>query len=298
MNHPLWLGRPFPRLLLEPKRTMHHSHSHPTARRNLRYSGSVPSLLESLTGDLPLYVHARNWLAELATIAPLTGLLIDESDQTAIFPEQGLVIALGQVAAVHGVPLLYGAHQTWALEIAAAGEPRAVSIVAIPEFSDMEHFTRSLHRHPADVLCDAEYRQWREAFAVIPPMCPCCHAAAEERRTNPERNPLARIFWHSIESQLALRCQIISPAMGFSCWLTPKTLEFSKRGLTVLAEGGRSLLEVDVGICHSLQMVCRLIDAEPFTEIHLYDSLGELHLQIAACGWHYEAIWRGLCRKS
>ncbi len=65
--------------------------------------------------------------------------------------------------------------------------------------------------------------------------------------------------------------------------------------LGVIADDGKSMLEVDLGICHMLRTVCRVVDDEPFTEILLYDLLGEPHLRISAGGWDKDAIWRGLC---
>lgn len=274
---------------------MHHSHSDLAARRSLRFKGSIPALLENVAGSGPLYVHARNWMAELATILPLGGMVTDEEERTAMFPEQGLLLALGEVEEVHGVTIEYRSRQALALEFATRGEPRAVSIVALPNISDMEHFTRCIHRHPADILREEDYRKWREEFIVRPYICPCCTAASEERRADPERNPLARIFCHAIETRLALRCNVASSAIGFCAWLTPQSLQFSDGVMGAIGIDGKSMLELDFGICHSMHIARREIDNEAFSEISLYDSLGGLHLQIAARGWQHEAVWRGLC---
>jgi len=274
---------------------MRHSHPHPVGRRSLRFTGPFNGILQELTGIGPLYVHARNWLAELAAIIPLTGMAVDESGNTAIFPEDGLVISLGEVEEVHGVTINYQKRQALALEFATPGEPRGVSIVAIPNISDMESFTRCLHRHPAEIVREDEYERWREKFMVRPAICPCCMAAMEERRENPERNPLTAIFQHAIAEGLELRCEIISPSMGLSTWLAPRGLQFSN-GLTgLIGSDNKAMLEVDYGMCHSLRIARQVMDGEVFSEICLYDSIGQLHLKIAARGAKHEGFWREIC---
>lgn len=274
---------------------MHPSSS--TRRRNLRFNGPMPSLLQSLTGGGPLYIHARNWMAELATIKPLTALWIDEETGAAHFPEQALSLDLGEVAEIHGVPLDYRANQALALEFATRGEPRSVSIVAIPNISDMDHFTRCLHHHPAEVIDEQEYQSWRNGFVVQPTICPCCQAAADERRAHAETNPLSRIFYRAIDQALPLYCNVVSPVVGLGSWLTPQSLQFSNGVLGAIGGDGRSMLEVDFGMCHTMRVVCRLVDDEAFSEISLYDSLGTLHLKISARGWEHEAAWRWLCEE-
>lgn len=274
---------------------MHHPNPYQIDRRTLKFNGPLPSLLQGVAGGGPLYVHARNWLAELAAIVPLTGMVTDESENSLFFPEQGLHLSLGAVQAVHGVVIDYRTRQALALEIATRGEPRTLSVVAIPNISNMEHFTRCLDHHPAEILREEDYQQWREEFITHPMLCPCCEASAAERRSQPERNPLTRIFCHAIEHGLDLRCHLISRVAGFTTWLRPKNLQLSNDMLGVIAEDGKSMLEVDPGVCHMLRIVCRVVDDEPFTEILLYDALGDLHLTISARGWDKDAVWRGLC---
>lgn len=274
---------------------MSHPNPYQVDRRTLRFTGPVTSLLQGVTHASPLYVHARNWMAELASIVPLSGMVTDEEEKSVFFPEEGLHLSVKAVEVVHGVEIEYRNRQALALEIATHGEPRTLSVVAIPNISEMEHFTRSLNHHPADILMDGEYRQWREEFIIRPVICPCCKAAADERRAFPEHNPLTRIFCHAIEHQMDLRCSLVSPVIGFTSWLRPKELQLSNGILGIIAEDGRSMLEVDFGICHTLRIVCRLLDDEPFTEICLYDSLGSAHFRIAARGWDKDALWRSMC---
>lgn len=266
------------------------------ARHALRFTGSFPSILTGIAKGGPLYVHARNWMAEMASIVPLTGMVVDEQENSVFFPEEGLHLSLEAVEAVHGVEIDCRDTRALALEIATPGEPRSVSIVAVPNISDLGHFTGCLNHHPADFVSEEDYQQWREGFIVRPSVCPCCHSAAEERRSFPERNPLTRIFCDAIDRNIDLRCGIVSPVLGFTTWITPGSLQFSNGMLGIIARDGKSMMEVDPGVCHTLKIVCRLIDDEPFSEINLYDSLGELHFKIAARGWDKEATWRGLCQ--
>lgn len=274
---------------------MHHPNLYQIDRRTLKFNGPLPSLLQGVSGGGPLYIHARNWLAELAAIVPLGDMVSDEAENSLFFPEQGLHLSLAAVEAVHGVTIDYRSRRALALEIATRGEPRTLSVVAIPNISNMAHFTRCLDHHPAEILGEEEYRQWRDEFIVRPVLCPCCEAAVEERRSQPERNPLTRIFRHAIAHGLDLRCSVVSTAAGFTNWLRPGSLQLSHGMLGVIAEDGKSMLEVDLGICHLLRIVCRVVDDEPFTEMRLYDSLGETRLVISARGRDKDAVWRGLC---
>lgn len=266
------------------------------ARRALRFPGPLTPMLSGMAKTGPLYVHSRNWMAEMASIVPLAGMVEDESENSVFFPEDGLHLALDAVEAVHGVEIDCRGKRALALEIATLGEPRSLSIVAIPHVSDVARFSVCLNRHPAQVLDEEEYQQWREDFLVRPVICPCCQAAADERRAYPERNPLTRVFCDAIDRDIELRCTLVSPVFGFSTWLKPGHLQFTNGILGVIAEDGQSMLEIDPGVCHTLRIVCRQIDDEPFSEIHLYDSVGTLHFKISARGWDKEAVWRGFCK--
>lgn len=271
---------------------MNRMNSDPTRRRALRFTGPVAPLLQDLSASGPLYVHARNRMAELAAIMTLSDLVAEGDDW--FFPDSGLNLSAGAVEVVHAIGLECRSGDAMALEIATAGEPRTLSIVASPDFSDMDGFTRSLNRHPAGVVENDEYRRWREEFTQQTIMCPCCQTAAEERRANPEPNPLTRILRHAIENNHPLRCGIVSPVVGLTTWLRPSNLRITGGFVSAISEDGRSMLEVDLGVCHMLRIERRLLDAERFTELRLYDSLGVLHLTLAAKGWKIARVWRGL----
>lgn len=274
---------------------MHQPNPPQVARRTLRFTGPAPSLLQAVASGGPLYVHARNWMTELAAIVPLSEMVSDEDGKSVFFPENGLHLSLAAVEAVHGVEIDYRTRQALALEIATHGEPRTLSVVAIPNISEMEHFTRCLNHHPADILREDQYQQWRDEHIIRPMICPCCQAAADERRSYPERNPLTRMFCHAIEQELELRCSLISPVVGFTTWLKPKNLQLANGILGVIADDGKSMLEVDFGVCHTLRIVCAMMDGERFTEMILFDSLGNPHFKIAAREWEMDAAWRSMC---
>lgn len=77
----------------------------------------------------------------------------------------------------------------------------------------------------------------------------------------------------------------------------PRIGENANKNAVVTAEPGdaRSMLEVATGNCHMLRVVPRLVDDEPFTEILLYDSFGDVQLTLSVRGWDKESVWRGLC---
>lgn len=271
------------------KRTLFYQ----TSRRALRFTGPIAPLLQDIATGGPLYVHARNRMAELAAIVPLADLVVEGDDW--FFPDGGVNLSANSMIAVHAVELNCRTRPAMALEIATPGEPRSLSIVASPDFSDVESFTRSLNRHPAEMVEKEEYQQWRDEITHVPVMCPCCQSSADERRANPERNPLTRIFCHAIETQRSILCAIVSPVVSFSAWLRPGNVQLSGGFIRVIAEDGRSMLEVDLGVCHLLRIERRLLDAERFTEIQLYDSLGERHLTLATKGWKIDEAWRKIC---
>lgn len=272
---------------------MNKTNPYQTCRRALRFTGPVAPLLQDVATGRPLYVHARNRMAELAAIVPLSEMVVEGDDW--FFPGEGVHLSASAVEAVHAVEIESPTRPAMALEIATRGEPRSLSIVASATFSDVGEFTRCLNRHPVEIVEKDEYRQWQEDFTFQPVMCPCCLTSAEERRANPERNPLTRILCHAIENNRSFRCGIVSPVVGLTTWLHPENLQISGGFVAAIAEDGKSILEVDLGVCHMLRIQRRLIDAERFTEIQLYDSLGARHLTLSTKGWKVESVWRKLC---
>lgn len=272
---------------------MQRPNSFQVARGALKFTGPFSSMLGGIGGSGPIYVHSRNWMVEMASIVHLGGIATDEEEGVVFFPEEGLHLALGAVEAVHGVEINCQGKRALALEVATRGETRSLSFVAIPNVSNVGHFTRCMDHHPAEILTEDDYKVWRDDFMIRPSICPCCQSAAEERRAYPERNPLTRILCHAIENELNLRCEVVSPVLGFTTWLQPGNLQLSSGILGAIARDGRSMLEIDLGICHNLKIVRRVLDDEAFSEISLYDSLGTLHFRMSARGWDKEMIWRG-----
>jgi hypothetical protein len=56
---------------------MSHPNPWQIARRTLRFTGPVASLLQGIASAGPLYTHAWNWMAELASIVPLSEMMVD-----------------------------------------------------------------------------------------------------------------------------------------------------------------------------------------------------------------------------
>jgi hypothetical protein len=195
---------------------MHSPNSFLSQHRHHRVDAPAASVLNDLSTDTPLYIHARNWMAEMATITALTECLIDEESQIAYFPEQGLHLSLDSIECLHTIAIEHRSRASLALEIATHGEPRAVSIAAIPHLSDLPAFTASLAEQPFHALSPESYDQWRESHLIRPAICSCCADAAEERRQRPESNPLTRIFCNAIEEGLLFHSRLTSPAFRFS----------------------------------------------------------------------------------
>jgi len=269
-----------------------------THHRHHRIESDAASVLTDLCTHTPLYFHARNWMAEMATITKLSESIRDEEADTLFFPEQGLHISLPAIQHLHTVAIEHRSRASLALEIATRGEPRAISIAAIPHLSDLSAFSGSLAHQPTQPLTVETYDRWRESHIVRPSICPCCAKAAEDRRKNPENNPLSRVFCQAIEQGMTLHCQLSSIAFRFTREIAPGHLIFQNGHITLTSQDGCSMLEIDPGFCHSLTLHRRCIDAEPMTSLRIYSSLGVPELTIDTHGWNAYKDWLGICRMS
>ena len=236
-------------------------------------------------------------MAEMASITSLTECVMDDESQIACYPEQGLYLSLDHIEYLHTVAIEHRSRASLALEIATDGEPRAISIAAIPLLSDLPAFTACLAEQPFHPLSAENYEQWRVSHLIRPSICSCCAEAAEERRQKPETNPLTKIFCHAIEEQMTLHCRLTSPAFRFARSILPGALLFQGGHITLTSQDGSSMLEIDPGYCHSLTLHRTSIDAEPMTCLRIYNSLGTPELTIETPGWSAYDHWLSLCRQ-
>lgn len=265
-----------------------------TARRYRRLEESPAAVLENLPFGNPLYVHARNWMAEMAAIIPISGCFPTD-DGWLSFPEQGLSLHLPAIHHLHSVSVDHPSRPSVALEIATQGEPRSVSIAAIPLFSDIASLEQSLATHPSLDLTSDEYDAWRSSHLIRPTACPCCADAAKSRRENAADSPLARIFSETIEAKRTLHCQLSSDSFRFSRSFVPNELNIRKGQIVLTGDDHTALLEIDPGICHSLKFNRELIDGEPSTLLHIANSLGRTELVISTEGFEVCSKWAQLC---
>jgi len=267
-----------------------------TSHRYQRIEESAAAVLPSICGESPLYVHARNWMAEMAAITPLTESITDEEGDWLAFPEQGLNLSLPAVRYLHAIAIDHPSRPSLALEIATHGEPRSISIAAIPVVSDLDDFATSLSRHPARPLTSEHYTAWRDRHLIRPTACPCCAEAAENRRKNPEASPLAAIFSSAISEGTLLHCHLNSKTFGFSQSFVPGNLLMSSGHIGLTGNDGGAMLEIDPGLCHSFTLHRRPIDAEPMTILRIFNSLGIAEVTIEAPGFEPYDEWLRLSR--
>ena len=267
-----------------------------TTHRYRRIEESPSAVLSSLPGDNPLYVHARNWMSEMAVITPLTDSFTDEDGDWLSFPERGLNLFLPGVLHLHAISIDHQSRPSVALEIATPGEPRSVSFAAIPRFSDVAVFADALSRHPSQEMTPDEYNAWRTDHLIRPRACPCCADAAEDRRRDLSENPLSRIFAEAIEKERTLHCRLRSVAFGFSSSFVPSDLLLRKGRIAITSRDHMAMLEIDPGFCHRLNFNRCRIDAEPMTRLSVSNSLGETELVIETAGPETFAEWSRLCR--
>ena len=267
-----------------------------TSQRYQRIEESAATVLSSIHGESPLYLHARNWMAEMAAITPLTESIIDDDSDWLSFPEQGLNLSLSAVRYLHAISIDHPSRPSLALEIATHGEPRSISIAAIPVVSDLESFSTSLSRHPSQPLTPEYYDLWRSHHLIRPTACPCCAEAAENRRQNPESSPLAAIFSNAISESLILHCRLHSKTFGFSQSFVPGNLLMNSGHLGLTGNDGAAMLEIDAGLCHSFTLHRRPVDAEPMTILKIFNSLGVAEVTIEAPGYEPYDEWLRLSR--
>ncbi|MFT3992248.1 MAG: hypothetical protein QM680_12650, partial [Luteolibacter sp.] len=175
------------------------------------------------------------------------------------------------------------------------GEPRSISIAAIPTVSDLNAFSEKLAVHPQTALSPDDYESWRKNHLIRPTACPCCQEAAEERRKNPENNPITRILCHAIDHRQALHCTLHANAFQFTQTITPGHILLSDKNISITGDDHRSMLEIDPGLCHSLHIDRRVVDAEKTTRLTIYNSLGIPELRLETTGWASANQWKNLC---
>ncbi|MDB6079158.1 MAG: hypothetical protein JWO82_2905 [Akkermansiaceae bacterium] len=269
----------------------------PAATRALRFSCQPETILQEISTGSSTYVHARNLACELAAIAPLHSPVIDEQERLAFFPESGLSFALGEVTGLHAVMIPRPSAPAYSLEIGLPGVSRALSLVAIPECSDMLAFENALLRQNALPITEKELSAWQAVTTASLEMCPCCTASAEARQKEPEKHPLARVLRHATRERHSLLCRLISPHLAFSSWITPEQFRAGNGRLSAVDTGRRGLLEIHIGYVHSLWTLRQKIDGEDYVVLRVFDPLGRLHLEIASPELRLEAVWRELCRE-
>lgn len=272
---------------------MHSLASH----RYRRIEESPAAVLSKLSDTTQLYVHARNWMAEMAVITPLTDSFTGDEGWLS-FPEQGLNLSLPAIQHLHSVSIDHHSRPSLALEVATHGEPRSISFAAIPVLSDISAFRDSLASHPSQHLSSDQYEAWRSGHLIRPTACACCAGAAETRRRDPGNSPLARIFTNAIETRRALHCRLHSNSFRFALTFTPGDILLNKGHIGLTGDDSMSMLEIDPGLCHSLMLHRKEIDAEPMTILRVYNSLGVPELIIETSGFEAHDEWLEFCRPS
>ncbi len=266
--------------------------------RHHRILSSPAAVLSDLCDPMPLYIHARNWMAEMTMITPLTACLVDDGQDWISFPEQGLNLSLTAIEYLHSVAVEHPSRSSLGLEIATRGEPRSVSIAAIPALSNLAGFTAKLARHDSEFMATKEYEQWRGRQLIRPSACPCCAQAAEDRRENVAASPLAKILSAVVNECRPLHCRLFSPAFRLALSLVPKSILLNQGRIILAGSDDMSLLEIDPGLCHSITIHRRRIDAEMITSMRIYNSLGVPELTVETPGHESYDDWLRLCKSA
>lgn len=269
-----------------------------THRRCFVFDVSPERLLMAMRCQSPWFIQAANALAVLATVEPLGDMAGACCGQQVFFPENGLDLAINDVARIHLVELQGPTGTIVSVEFALAGDPRALTIAAPPGHPDAVSLRIRLERLKKHLIAEKTYQEWCHGYTREPVLCPCCKEAAQKRRTQPAAHPAAGILRHAMDQSLPLRCTLKSNACGLTTTIQPAFLDFDDGGIQLTGIDGSSQLGIDPGLCHAIAVEPLTLDGEKHSVFRLMDSLGRINLEISTPGWYACKVWVEICRST
>lgn len=266
--------------------------------RCFRVDAAPERLLIALSCGSPLFIQAANPLAALCTVESLGEMAGDTGGRRVFFPDNGLELAIEDIARIHAVELETLGDSILSVEFALAGAPRALILATPPGHANAAIFRKRIGHLAKRPVERDRYETWCRNFLREPVLCSCCVDAAKQRRANPSAHPIAIIFQRAIDMNLPLRCTLMGGACGFTSTLMPASLDFNPSSIDLTGADGTTQLGIDPGICHSLAVEPLTLDGEKHSILRLFDSLGQEHFQLTASGWDACAAWVAVCRES
>ncbi len=259
----------------------------------IRLRHDAPEFFERLAALGMLYVRAKNPTAELVATADPGGAVLAAPDHL-FFPSLGLSLAPSRLAGVHALRIARLPRNPGVLEL-DFGHARFPLGLAIPGEAGgsarLREFVASFCLEEVEV---PELLEWRAALSEPFQACPCCQAAAAERRAHPEAHPLAPIFSDAVDFGLDLHCRVTGEGFDFCRFIEARGV--SLRGaISLHDDSGEGILRIDPAHAHALWVLPVRVDGETRTAVRIYDTLGSMNLEFSVAGDAFVAPWQRYC---
>ena len=259
----------------------------------IRLRHQAPDFLERLTRLGMLCVRAKNLTAELVAIAdPGETVFVEESQ--ALFPALGLSLATSRIAGVHAIRVAQLPDHSGMLEMDFEGGHFPLGFALPDELHGTARLRELVASFCAEEIGVEGLLQWRASLAEPFQACPCCQAAAEQRREHPEFHPLSAILADVVDFSLPLHCRLTGGSFEFSRFLDARRLS-CQGALTVCDESGDCVLRIDPAYAHALWVLPVLVDGESRTTVRVYDTLGSMNLELSVVGDAFVGPWQRYC---
>lgn len=240
-----------------------------------------------------LCLRAKNLTAELVAIAD-PGEIVLEGDDQLLFPSLGLSVSPSRIAGVHAMRIVQLPRHSGVLEFdfEHARFPLGIAIPGDLNGSKrLQEFVATFCEEEVEI---PDLLQWRAALSEPFQACPCCQAAAEQRRANPEAHPLAPILSDAIDFGLELHCRITGEGFDFSRFIDPRRMSF-QQSITLHDDHGDGILRIDPAHAHAIWVLPVRVDGETRTAVRIYDTLGSMNLEFSVPGDSFVAPWQRYC---
>lgn len=261
----------------------------------VRLQHGAPDIFQRLAGIGILCVRAKNLTAELVAIADPCDAVI-ETIRALNFPGLGLSLIRERVAGLHALRMASLPQNPGILEFDFEKGRFPLAFAVPHEGADGARFREFVAAFCMEEVEILELLRWRDSLAPSFEACPCCQAAAAARRAHPEHHPLAPILHDMVDLKLALHCRISGDGYEFSRFLDPHQLSLQGGSITLNDDQGESVLMVDPAHAHALWVLPVAIDGELRTSVRIYDTLGNLNLELSVAGESLVKPWQDYCR--
>ena len=259
----------------------------------IRLRHDAPGFFEGLASLGLLYLRAKNPTAELVVMGD-SGEAALTSAERVLFPSLGLALAPSRLAGVHASRTAWLPQNPGLLEFdfEQARFPLGIAIADEPEgIARLQNLVATFCREEVEL---PQLLEWRAALAEPFKSCPCCQAAAIERRAHPEAHPLSPILSDVIDSGADLHCRVRGEGFNLSRFIDARWISF-EGGITVHGGPGESILRIDPAHAHAVWVLPVRVDGETRTTVRIYDTLGSMNLELSVPGGSFVAPWQRYC---